>query len=336
MTEVQIPRSFKGKRVLVVGGTGLIGSPLSKMLLEEEGAVVRIVSKDDASRAHPKAEFKKLDLLEPKNCLEACKDMEYVFSLFGVKGSPKMTTQRPATFFDNTILVSMQLLKAVHLTGVAGYLYTSSVGAYPPAEVFREENLWSGPPSPNDEFAGIAKRIGEIQGKAHKIEYGFDDFTTVYPCNVYGPLDNFDSENAMVVPSLIKKALIAFESGRPLIAWGDGSPIRDFIHAKDVARGMLIAAKNGPGRSYNLGTGVGVSIKQLTDIIVKNLPGPIEVRWDTSAPSGDSKRIMDISRIRSIGFEQKISLDEGIRDTINWYLKNRSETGKRFDAFDTV
>ena len=335
MTNTKVPRSFMGKRVLVVGGTGLIGSPLSKMLIEEEGADVRIVSKDDASRAHPKAEFKQLDLREPKNCLHACKNMEYVFSLFGVKGSPKMTAKRPATFFVPMITVNTLLMEAARLAGVVGYLYTSSVGAYPPAEVFKEENVWSGPPSPNDKFAGWAKRMGELQAEAYKIEYNWNDITIVYPCNVYGPLDNFDSENAMVVPSLIKRAVTASESGQPLIAWGDGSPIRDFIYAKDVAMGMMIAAKNGPGRNYNIGSGIGASIKELTDTIVKNLLRPVEVNWDTSAPSGDSKRLMDISRIRSIGFEPKTTLEEGIRDTISWYLENRDETSKRYDIFNT-
>lgn len=336
MTSMRVPRSFRGKRVLVVGGTGLIGSPLSKMLIEEEGARLRIVSLDDSSRAHPKAEFLRLDLRNPENCMRACQDMEYVFSLFGVKGSPKMTAERPATFFVPTITVNTLLMEAARLAGVGGYLYTSSVGAYPPAEVFKEENVWSGPPSPNDKFAGWAKRMGELQAEAYKIEYGWDDITTVYPCNVYGPFDNFDSDNAMVVPSLIKRAVAASETRQPLIAWGNGSPVRDFIHAKDVAMGMVVAAKNGPGRSYNIGSGAGASIKQLTDIIVKNLPQPVEVQWDTKAPSGDNKRIMDINRIRSIGFEPKMSLEQGIQDTINWYLKNRNETSKRYDAFNTV
>lgn len=336
MIDIQVPRSFKNKRVLVVGGTGLIGTPLSKILIEEEGAEVRIVSKDDSSRAHRGAEFKQLDLLEPKNCLEACDGMEYVFSLFGVKGSPKMTAERPATFFDNTILGSMLLLRAAHIAGVAGYLYTSSIGAYTPAEVFKEENVWIGPPSPNDKFAGYAKRMGELQGEGHKIEYGFNDFTTVYPANVYGPRDNFDPENATVSASLINRAITASESGQPLVAWGNGSPIRDFIYAEDVARGMMIAAKNGPGQNYNIGSGVGVSIKQLTEIIVKNLPHPVEVIWDTNAPMGDNKRLMDISRIRSIGFEPQISLEQGIKNTMEWYLENRSGTSKRFNPFSNV
>ena len=338
MTEISarcVPRSFKNKKVLVVGGTGLIGSPLVDLLIEEN-AKVRIVSLDHPSRANPKAEFRQLDLREPRNCLEACADMEFVFSLFGVKGSPKMTAKRPATFFVPTITVNTLLMEAARISGVEGYLYTSSIGAYPPAEVFKEESVWSGPPSPNDRFAGWAKRMGELQAEAYKIEYGWDDITTVYPANVYGPFDNFDSENAMVVPSLIKRAIAASESGQPLVAWSNGSPIRDFIHAKDVALGMMVAVKNAPGHNYNIGSGVGTSIKQLTDIIVNNLPQPVQVQWDTDAPLGDNIRLMNTYRIRSIGFVQQISLEEGIKDTINWYLKNKNETSKRYDPFDTV
>ena len=334
MTTPKLPRSFKNKNVLVVGGTGLIGSPLVEMLIDRS-ATVRIVSMDHPSRANPNAkEFMQLDLRDSKNCMEACRDMEYVFSLFGIKGSPKMTAKRPATFFVQTLWINTQLMETARISGVQGYLYTSSVGAYPPAEIFREEDVWKGPPSNNDKFAGWAKRMGELQAESYKIEYGWDDVTTVYPPNVYGPRDNFDSENAMVIPSLIKRAVKALEDGEPLVGWGDGSPERDFIHARDVARGMLIAAQNGPGRNYNVGTGVGTSIRKLSEIIVQNLPHKVETIWDANAPKGDNKRIMDISRIRSIGFEPQISLNEGIQETVEWYLKNRNVTGDRFDAFD--
>ncbi len=333
MAEIQVPRSFKGKKVLVVGGTGLIGSPLVNLLIKD-GAKVKIVSLDHSSRANPEAEFKRLDLLDPKNCLKACENMEYVFSLFGIKGSPKMVTERPATIFVKTLTVNTLLMEAARISGVTGYLYTSSIGAHTPAEIFKEENVWSGFPSKNDWFAGWAKRMGEVQAEAYKIEHGWNDITVVYPANVYGPLDNFDTEKSTVSASLIRKAITASESGQPLIAWGNGSPIRDFIYAGDVAMGMMIAAKNGPGRSYNIGSGVGISIKQLTEIIVRNLPRPIEVHWDTDAPMGDNKRLMDISRIRSIGFEPKISLEQGIQNTIKWYLENINEPNKQYNAFN--
>lgn len=326
-------RSFSGKQVLVVGGTGLIGSPLVELLIEEE-AEVYVVSMDHPSRANPEAIFKQSDLREPKNCLLACQGMDYVFSLFGVKGSPLMTAKRPATFFVPTITVNTNLMEAARQAGVKGYLYTSSVGVYPPAEVFYEDDMWKGFPSENDKFAGWAKRMGELQAEAYKIEYGWNDITIIRPPNVYGPRDNFESENSMVVPSLIKRAVKASETGQPLLVWGDGTPERDFIHAKDVAFGMLLAARYGVGGIYNVGSGTTTTIRQLAETIVRHLPTKVEIVWDTSRPSGDRKRVMDISRIRAIGFESEISLDEGLHETIQWYLKNRTAAKKRFDIFD--
>lgn len=327
------PRSFSGKKVLVVGGTGMIGSPLVEFLIEE-GANVYIASLDDRSRAHPRSTFHKVDLIEPKNCLDVCQGMDYVFNLFGVKGSPDMNKKYPATFFETTILITLNLMIAARKAGVKGYLYTSSVGVYPLAEVFYEDDVWKGFPSENDWFPGWAKRMGEVQIKANKIEFGWDDTTIIRPPNVYGPRDNFDSENAMVIPSLIKKVVKASETGEPMVVWGDGSPERDFIHARDVARGMMIAAKYGAGGTYNVGNGIAYTIRQLVETIVGHMPSKVEVVWDTSKPSGDRKRLMDISRIQAIGFSPEISLNKGIKETIEWYLKNRTATKDRYDVFD--
>ena len=334
MAMPEIPRSFTNKQVLVVGGTGLIGSPLVELLIAE-GAKVRIVSLDHPSRAHKEAEFKQLDLREPKNCLKACHNMDYVFSLFGIKGSPLMTKKRPATFFVPTITVGTNLMEAARLCGVRGYLYTSSLGIYHPAEVFYEDDAWKAPPSENDKFAGWAKRMGELQAEAYQIEYDWNDITIVRPANTYGPRDNFDSENSMVIPSLIKRAIEASEARQPLVVWGDGSPERDFVHAKDVALGILIATIYGGGGIYNIGSGTSTTIRQLAETIVRYLSNKVEIIWDTSRPSGDRKRIMDISRIGAIGYRPEINLENGIRDTIEWYLKNRDTANARFDVFDS-
>lgn len=327
------PRSFFGKNVLVVGGTGMIGSPLVELLFEEK-AKVYIASLDDRSRAHPRSVFHKVDLLEPKNCLDVCQGMDYVFNLFGVKGSPIMNQKYPATFFETTILVNTLVMRAARKAKVGGFLYTSSVGVYPPAEVFYEDDVWKGFPSENDKFPGWAKRMGEIQAEANKKEFGWEDITIIRPPNVYGPRDNFDSENAMVIPSLIKRAVEASETGQPLIVWGDGSSERDFIHARDVAEGMLVAAEYGAGGIYNVGHGTAHTIRQLVETVVKHMPSKVEIVWDTSKPSGDRKRLMDISRIQAIGFSPKILLDEGIKETIHWYLKNRITAKNRYDVFD--
>lgn len=321
---------FKGKQVLVAGGTGLIGIPLVKMLVDQ-GARVRIVSLDDPVRAHPAAEFLRLDLRSPENCRQACAGMQYVFNLLCVKGSPAVTMTRPASFFVPMLLFNTNLMDAAYQCGAEGYLFASSIAVYAPAEIFFEDDVWKTFPSPNDRFAGWAKRMGELQAEAFKTEYNWNNITIVRPANVYGPYDNFDSVNAMVVPSLIKRAVTG---ENPMVVWGDGSAERDFIHAKDVARGILIAVEKAPGAVLNLGSGTGLSIKQLVEAIVGQSPIRPEIVWDTSKPLGDRKRIMDVSRAKAIGFEVAITIESGVTEVTKWYSDNRNETGKRYDIFD--
>ncbi len=321
---------FKGMQVLVAGGTGLIGIPLVKMLIDQ-GARVRIVSLDDPVRAHPAAEFLRLDLRSPENCRQACAGMQYVFNLLCVKGSPAVTTTRPASFFVPMLLFNTNLMDAAYQGGAEGYLFASSIAVYAPAEIFFEDDVWKTFPSPNDRFAGWAKRMGELQAEAYKTEYGWNKITIVRPANVYGPYDNFDSVNAMVVPSLIKRAVTG---ENPMVVWGDGSAERDFIHANDVARGILMAVEKAPGAVLNLGSGTGLSIKQLVEAIVGQSPIRPEIVWDTSKPLGDRTRIMDVSRAKAIGFESAITIESGVREVTKWYADNRNETGKRYDIFD--
>jgi GDP-L-fucose synthase len=222
------------------------------------------------------------------------------------------------------------MMEAARQCRVKKYLYTSSIGVYSPAEIFYEDDVWRTFPSENDRFAGWAKRIGELQAEAYMIEYGWHDITIVRPANVYGPYDNFDPQNAMVIPTLIKRAL---DGENPLIVWGDGTSIRDFIHAKDVARGMLLVMERGVEHPVNLGSGIGVSIKEIVEIIISNLEIKPDVIWDTSKPSGDKKRIMDISRAKALGFYPTISLKEGIAEVMEWYVKNRDYINKRYNVF---
>jgi GDP-L-fucose synthase len=321
---------YQGKNVLVTGGTGLIGRPLVNMLLEQ-GSNVTVVSLDDPSRAPADVIFKQVDLREFNNCIEVCKDQEIVFQLAGVKGSPAMTAKRPASFFVPTITFSVNMMEAARRARVQRYLFTSSVGVYAPAEVFYEDDVWKTFPSPNDRFAGWAKRMGELQAEAYKIEYNWDKISIVRPANVYGPADNFDPQNAMVIPSLIKRAM---DGENPLTVWGDGSPIRDFIHANDVARGMMLAVEAGINEPINLGSGTSVTIREIAEIIAKYVPnGPIEIVWDSTKPKGDAKRLMDMTRANSYGFKPEISIEQGIKETIAWYAKNHAIADNRYNAF---
>ena len=320
---------YNGKKILVTGGTGMIGRPLVEMLLAA-GADVRVASMDDPSRAHPKAEFRRANLTRFDNCLDVCKGMDYVFHLVGVKGSPAMTAKNPANFFVPVILFNTNMMEAARQSGVQNYLFTSTVGVYAPAETFVEDDVWKTFPSENDKFAGWAKRMGELQAEAYAIQYGWDKISIVRPANVYGPYDNFDPANAMVIPSLIRRALGGED---PFSVWGDGSPIRDFIHARDVARGMMLVLEKGYTKPVNLGSGVGITIRELVEIVVANLKTKPKVAWDATKPSGDKRRIMDISRARSLGFTPQVTFQEGIKEVMDWYLQNQDAAGKRYNIF---
>ncbi len=320
---------FKGKKVLVAGGTGMIGVQLVALLVQE-GARVRIASLDDPARAHPEAEFVRSDLTSFEHCLAVCRGMDFVFNLLGVKGSPAVTTTKPASFFVPTLMMDTALTEAAHRSGVEGFLFTSSVGVYAPAELLREADVWTTFPSPHDRFAGWAKRMGELQAEAYRIQHAWSRIAIVRPSNVYGPWDNFSLENAMVIPSLIKRAV---DGDDPLRVWGDGSAERDFIHAWDVARGMLLVTARGVQEAVNLGSGTGASIRRVVEIIVANLDRKPEIVWDTTKPMGDRRRVMDVARARAIGFEPSIALEEGIPQVMEWYRNHGKAAAGRYDVF---
>jgi len=322
---------FKNKLVLVTGGTGMISRPLVEMLIVR-GARVHIASLDDPSRAHPETVFHRVDLTSLENCLKVCKDMDYVFHLAGIKGSPAMTHSRPASFFVPVISFNTNMMEAARRCGVKRYLYTSTIGVYAPAEVFQEDDVWKTFPSVNDRIGGWAKRMGELQAEAFQIEYGWSDICIVRPANVYGPYDNFDPNNAMVIPSLICRAM---SGENPFVVWGDGSPIRDFIYTTDVASGMLSLFEKNVNKPVNLGSGVGASIKEIVELIVDNLEVKPEVVWDTTKPKGDAKRLMDTTRAKSYGIHPTVSLEDGIKETMNWYRNNKDVVDKRYNIFRT-
>lgn len=320
---------FDKKNILVTGGTGLIGRPLVEMLILR-GARVRIASLDDPSRAHPQAECRRVNLMHFHHCLEVCEGMDFVFHLAGIKGSPAMTAKKPASFFVPTLTFNTNMMEAARQSGVKRFLYTSTIGVYAPAEIFYEDDVWKSFPSENDKFAGWAKRMGELQLEAYRIEYGWETTTVVRPANVYGPYDNFDPQNAMVIPSLIRRVV---DGENPLRVWGDGSPVRDFIHARDVARAMLLVMEKNPSGPVNIGSGQGVSIREIVDILLRRANPKPEILWDTSKPSGDRKRVMDMTRARALGFEPEISIEEGIDEVMDWYRQNKDKIDLRYNVF---
>jgi GDP-L-fucose synthase len=230
------------------------------------------------------------------------------------------------------------MIEAFKQSSAKAMLVTSSVGVYAPAEVFYEDSVWSTFPSDNDRFAGWAKRMLELNVEAYNIEYGDRPISIVRPANVYGRFDNFNPETAMVIPSLIAR-VVAGEN--PLRVWGDGNQLRDFIHAVDVARGMIHAVKHKITEPVNLGSGTGILIREIVEDIHIAYMGltkktDLTIEWDTTKPTGDAKRVMDMTRMKNYGFELSVNLEDGILDTMKWYLENQDIIRKRYDVFAKI
>lgn len=314
---------FENANVLVTGSSGMIGRQLVSTLIEKKANVfaadlseVLIFSKN--------VKQVQVDLRNFSDCKNICKNMDYVFNLAGIKASPKACIEQPANIMGPMIQFNTNMLEAAMANNVKWYLYTSSIGVYQPAPLLREDDVWSSMPSKNDWYGGWAKRIGELQVKAFEVQNGLSNCSIVRPANVYGPHDNFDLSSAMVIPSLIRKA----DENDRLEVWGDGTQIRDFVHAHDVARGMIFAVEKKITVPINLGSGEGVKIKTIAEII-SNFFGK-ELVWDTDKPAGDLVRLFDTSRAKSYGFYPSISIEEGIIDTIKWYLKNKNIIKKKY------
>ena len=323
---------FRGKKILVAGGTGLVGQQLVPKLINLGGKVF-VASLDDKSLVSDKIEdFYNLDLMNLDNCIKVTNDKKIVFNLLGVTGSPKINVEKPASFMMSNIYCAINLLVAAQISKVKKYLYTSTYGVYGHSPIMKEDDVWKTFPSENDKFAGWAKRIGELQIEAFKIEYNFESLHIVRPANIYGPYANFDPKNSMVIPSLIRRII---EGENPLIVWGNGTAVRDFIFSADVAEAMIQVMQKKIEKPINIGSGTGISIKTLVNtllssVLIKKKP---KVIFDKTKPTGDKKRILDTSLAKGRGITNKVSLKEGLDKTINWYLNNRSLTHKRFNYF---
>ncbi len=320
MIEGSVLKSFMGSRVLITGGTGLIGRQLVDILCNFPlPAHVKIVSLDKI-KVNNKAEHVYGDLTSFEFCKDVTRDMDFVFHLAGIKGSVNVTKAKPASFFVPLIMMNTNVLEACRLNKVKKIVYTSSIGAYSSAEVFKETENLDGPPM--DMFPGWAKRMAEMQIQAYRIQYGLDNFSIVRPCNVYGPGDNFDPHNAMVIPSIMYRI---YHKEDPVAIWGDGTAIRDFSFSRDVAEGVILALYYGTNSSFvNLGSGIGYTIKELVETLQSFID--FNYKFDTTKPSGFPKRVMDISLAKEIiHYNPTTSLKDGLKQTWEWFENNQDE-----------
>lgn len=329
MIKDEILKNFSGKNALVTGGTGLIGRQIVDMLCQA-GAKVRIVSLDHVT-VHAQAEHVIGDLTQYDLCKQVTQDMDFVFHLAGIKASAGISSTKLASHFVPTVMFNTNVLEASRINKVQKLLYTSSIGAYANADVFTESSEQPGTFSnaPMD-FAGWAKRMGELQVHAYKVQYGMENFAIVRPANVFGPGDNFDPQNAMVVPTLLYRI---FNKENPVVIWGDGTAIRDFAYSRDVAEGCILALHHGTkGRFVNLGSGKAVTIKELVETLRSFLDFNYE--FDSTKPSGFPKRIMDISMARElIGYNPDTSLRSALKATWDWFITHQDEHLKKQNYF---
>jgi GDP-L-fucose synthase len=321
---------YEGKKVFIPGGSGMVGHAICDMLLEK-GAKVTVASLDEPSRAPKGAEFIKANLMDYDLCRQLCEGKDYVFNLTGVKGSQITCKERPALYFERSMILSTNMLRAARAAKVARYLFTSSYSVYAAAPVFYEDDVFKTQPSDNDWGNAWGKRIGELQVEAYRREFRQDNICVVRPASVFGPYDLF-SPDGMVVSALTYRAV---EDKPPLVVWGDGSAVRDFIYCKDIARGMMIMLDKMPDKPVNLGSGHGYSIKELAETVCRHVDPSIELVFDATKPSGDPKRVMNVERAKSYGFVTQYSLDDAIHETVEWYMAHRAApTQGRYNIFN--
>ena len=324
---------YKNKNVLVTGGTGLIGTQLVNKLVKLKSRV--IVTSLDKNMELPKGvEFIRSDLRFFENCLKLTKKIDYVFHLAGIKGSPEMAKKKPYQFMTPMLMFNANMLEASRINKVKRFLYTSSIGVYNPKKIMKEDDMWKTFPSRNDWYAGWTKRIGELNVQACQLFTKKMITIIVRPANVFGPYDNFDTKSAMVIPSLINK-FINSKTGAVEV-WGDGSNIRDFIFSSEVARAMLLIMFKKPKLPINIGSGKGVSIKKIVEIINEYFGNNHKLSWNKKYSGGDKKRVLDITRLKKLGFKHEINLEKAIYQTINWFKNNRHKKFEKYVAFSKL
>jgi GDP-L-fucose synthase len=304
-------------KILITGASGMVGKHLVDMCLDKGYYVRGVDIRLDNRYLEEKYwgdnfDFFQADLRDFDRCKVLVDDIDVVFHVAGVKGSPKRAAEQPNDYFTPMLQMNTNIAEASRLEGVDWYVYTSTVGVYQPAEVFKEDDVWKTYPSENDKYAGWVKRLGELQLDCFETHYGLKNYSIVRPANIYGEYDEFGEEST-VIASLVKKGY----HNDLLSVWGDGTPIRDFIHAEDVARGILMSYENQITEPINLGSGDGVRIKDIASIVATHYGKEIE--YDTTKPNGDNKRLMDMTRANSYGFYPEVDLETGIKRVIKYY-----------------
>jgi GDP-L-fucose synthase len=318
---------WEGRRVTVTGGRGFVGRRVVAMVQKTRPAAISTFSSSDYDLTRQEDVGRMYEETRP----------DVVIHLAARVGGIGANRRNPGRFFYENMIMGVELMEQARRRGVEKFVQVGTVCAYPKyAPVpFSEDSLWDGYPEETNAPYGIAKKALLVQAQAYRAEYGFNAIYLL-PANLYGPEDNFDEASSHVIPALIRKCLEARDRGLPAITvWGSGTATREFLYVDDAARAILLAAEHyDKPEPVNLGTAHEISIRDLTETIVRLTGFDGEVKWDPGKPDGQPRRKLDVRRAREeFGFEASVTLDEGLRRTIDWYRgavsTKPAETGSR-------
>jgi len=320
------------KRITVTGGKGFLGKHLVRKLREERCCKNVFV-----------ADLPDYDLRDITNIKKMFDDQQpdIIIHLAAVVGGIGANKENPGKYFYDNAMMGIQLMHEAYLRGIEKFVALGTICCYPKFTPvpFKEENLWDGYPEETNAPYGLAKKMLIVQSQAYRQQYGFNSIFLM-PVNLYGPGDNFDPNSSHVIPALIKKTVDSI-GGKELAqkrisvlnrqnipdasitVWGTGKASREFIYVEDAAEGIILATeKYDKSDPVNIGAGFEITINDLVELIAKYTHFNGEIIWDTSKPDGQPRRMLDTSRAeREFGFRAKTTFEEGLKKTINWYLK---------------
>jgi GDP-L-fucose synthase len=312
--------NLSGKRILVTGGAGFLGSYIVHRLRQLGCKQITVPRRRDFDLTRAQAIDKLFEQSRP----------EVVIHAAAAVGGIGANRDNPGLFFYENAVMGIQLIEACRRYGVEKTVVLGTICAYPKLTTvpFREENLWDGYPEETNAPYGIAKKALLVQCQSYRAQYGMNSIYLL-PVNLYGPRDNFDLNSSHVIPALIKKCAEARERrAGEITLWGDGSPTREFLYVEDAAEAIVAAAgKYNGSEPVNIGSGEEISIRNLAIKIAAVTGFEGKILWDTTKPNGQPRRRLDVSRAeRLFGFRARTTLDAGLSVTVDWY-KAQSEAG---------